>query len=162
SLAAALLVGGATTMMITRQTMEIFTVLAATNFDLRPEGPAVMTLAGALAALAVAVGVVVLGRRMDDAMARAAVRTFAFCFVLQVGLYAFHESAEARLLPASDVLHAATEPYGPDSEFGQWMNYTLLLLASSAAALVWLRRRFSRLVVTTLALAPTAVAAAAI
>src|SRR5262249_46981843 len=96
---AALVVGAATTMMITRQTMEIFTVLAATSFDMRPEGPAVMTLAGALAALVVAIGVVVLGRRMDAAMVRAAVRTFAFCFVLQVGLYAFHESAEARLLP---------------------------------------------------------------
>ena len=41
-------VAAATTIMITRQTMEIFTVLAATGFDLRMDGPAVMTLAGAM------------------------------------------------------------------------------------------------------------------
>ena len=39
-------------------------------------------------------------------------------FIVQGVIYAFHEFSEARLLPWSDVLHAASEPYGPDGAYG--------------------------------------------
>jgi len=146
----------ATTIVITRQTMEIFTVLAATGFDMRLDGPAAMTLVGALAALVASVALVTLGSRVDASNLSPAIRTFSIGFLLQVAFYGLHEAAEARLVPASAALHAATEPYGPDSEFGQNMNYVLLLLTAGAAALSWMRARFSRMVVT--AIAPTAVA----
>ncbi|MBW8861231.1 MAG: hypothetical protein JF601_02525, partial [Acidobacteria bacterium] len=146
----------ATTIAITRQTMEIFTVLSATGFDLRPEGPAVMTLAGVLAAIVISVACVVIGSRLDGRLTRVAIRTFAIGFALQVGFYGLHEAAEAHLLPASAELHAATEPYGPDSEFGQRLNYVLLLIAAAAAALAWMQQRFSRVLVT--AMAPAALA----
>lgn len=146
----------ATTIAITRQTMEIFTVLSATGFDLRLEGPGAMTVAGVLAALVVSVACVAIGSRLDGRLVRAAIRTFAIGFALQVAFYGLHEAAEARLLPASAELHAATEPYGPDSEFGQRLNYALLLVAAAAAALTRMRQRFSRVLVT--ALAPAALA----
>jgi hypothetical protein len=159
-LAVWLTVAATTTIVITRQTMEIFTVLSATGFDLRWEGPAVMTLAGVFAALAASIVCVLAGNRMDASMLRAAVRTFAIGFALQVAFYGLHEAAEARLLPASAALHAATEPYGPDSEFGRRLNYLLLLVTAAAAALGWLRRRSWRVLVT--AAAPAALAVAAV
>ena len=137
-----LAVAAATTMVITRQTMEIFTVLAATGVDLRLDGPATMTIAGALIALATSIACVVLARRLDPQIARAAVRTFAIGFAAQVGFYGLHEAAEAHLLPASAALHAATEPYGPDSEFGQNMNY--VLPPQRGGGVQQLRSRFSR------------------
>jgi hypothetical protein len=157
-----LAVAAATTMVITRQTMEIYTVLAATGFDLRSGSPAVMTIAGALAALATSVACLAIGSRLDTPTVRAAVRTLAIGFAAQVGFYGLHEAAEAHLLPASAALHAATEPYGPDSEFGQNMNYVLLLAAATAAAFSWLRRRFSRVLVATMAPTAAAVAVAAV
>src|SRR4029077_19492788 len=53
-------------------------------------------------------------------------------FFLQALVYAFHESAEAGFLPWSEVLHAASEPYGPDGVYGQYVSY--LLLAGRAVA----------------------------
>ncbi|HXI27424.1 MAG TPA: hypothetical protein VNG89_03355 [Vicinamibacterales bacterium] len=154
-----LTVATATTMVITRQTMEIFTVLSATGFDMRLDGPAAMTAAGALAALAVSAACVVLGSRLDASKSGAAIRTFAIGYALQVGFYGLHEAAEAGLLPASAALHAATEPYGPDSEFGQRLNYVLLMVASAAAGVEWMQRRMSRLLMAATVPAVLAVAA---
>ena len=48
-------------------------------------------------------------------------------FFVQALVYAFHESAEAGFLPWSEVLHVASEPYGPDGVYGKYVS--LLLLA---------------------------------
>ena len=53
---------------------------------------------------------------------------FLFVFVVQLMIYGFHELAEARVLPDSAVLHDATEPYGPDGIYGQYLTYLLVLL----------------------------------
>src|SRR5262245_32053207 len=148
----------ATTMVITRQTMEIFTVLAATGLDLRTDGPAVITMAGALAAFAISVICVAIGLRLDASVVRAAIRTFAIGFAAQVGFYGIHEAAEAGMLPRSAALHAATEPYGPDSEFGQRMNLMLLVVASAAAGVRWMQPRIRRVLVY--ATVPAAIAIA--
>ncbi|HMF98642.1 MAG TPA: hypothetical protein VKE96_30285 [Vicinamibacterales bacterium] len=153
-----LTVTATTTMIITRQTMEIFTVLSATGFDVRPGGPGMLTIAGALAALATSVACAAIGSRVDAASVRAAIRTFAIGFAAQVGFYGLHEAAEARILPWSAALHAATEPYGPDSEFGQRLNLALLVLASAAAGVRWLQPRLRRVLVY--ATVPAAIAIA--
>src|SRR5262249_12207063 len=155
---AVLTVAATTTMIVTRQTMEIFTVLAATGFDLRLGGPAVPTIAGALAALATSVVCVAIGGRLDASVVRAAIRTFAIGFAAQVGFYGFPEAAEARILPWSAALHAATEPYGPDSEFGQRLNLVLLALATAAAGVKWMQSRLRRVLVY--ATVPAAIAIA--
>ena len=53
-------------------------------------------------------------------------------FFLQALVYAFHESAEAGFLPWSEVLHAASEPYGPDGVYGQYVSYLLLAVPAVA------------------------------
>src|SRR5262249_7804921 len=155
---AGLTVAAATALIITRQTMEIFTVLAATGFDLRADGPALMTITGALAALVISVLCVAIGSRLDESVVRAAVRTFAVGFTAQVGFYGLHEAAEARILPWSAALHAATEPYGPDSEFGQRLNLALLAVPAAAEGVSWMHPRLRRVLVY--ATVPAAIAIA--
>ena len=58
---------------------------------------------------------------------------FLGVFVVQLLIYGFHELTEANLFPNSEALHWATEPYGPDGVYGQYLTYLLL-----AAPLSWL------------------------
>ena len=44
-------------------------------------------------------------------------------FVAQLLIYGFHELTEANILPYSEPLHWATEPYGPDGRYGQYLSY---------------------------------------
>ena len=53
---------------------------------------------------------------------------FLFVFVLQLVIYGFHELTEANVLPYSRTLHWATEPYGPDGRYGQYLTYLLVML----------------------------------
>src|ERR1700674_4873769 len=39
-------------------------------------------------------------------------------FVVALVVYSFHEFTEAGVLPRSEALHLATEPYGPDGTYG--------------------------------------------
>jgi high-affinity iron transporter len=52
---------------------------------------------------------------------------------VQLLIYGFHELTEANLFPGSDWLHWATEPYGPDGVYGQYLTYMLI-----AVSLGWL------------------------
>jgi high-affinity iron transporter len=53
---------------------------------------------------------------------------FLLVFVVQLLIYGFHELAEANVLPNSQPLHDATEAYGPDGIYGQYLTYLLVLL----------------------------------
>lgn len=58
---------------------------------------------------------------------------FLLLFMVQVGIYSFHEFSEAGLLPNSDALHEATEKFSPDGLYGKWFS---LLMVSVCA--LWL------------------------
>ena len=51
---------------------------------------------------------------------------FLAVFVVQLLIYGFHELTEANLFPDSEPLHWATEPYGPDGIYGQYLSYMLV------------------------------------
>ena len=51
---------------------------------------------------------------------------FLLLFMLQVGIYSFHEFSEAGLLPNSEVLHAATEKFSPDGLYGKWFSLVMI------------------------------------
>ena len=53
---------------------------------------------------------------------------FLAVFVVQLIIYGLHELTEANLFPGSEALHWATEPYGPDGRYGQFLTYLLVLL----------------------------------
>jgi high-affinity iron transporter len=53
---------------------------------------------------------------------------FLLVFVVQLVIYGFHELAEANIFPGSQPWHDATEPFGPDGIYGQYLTYLLVLL----------------------------------
>ena len=73
---------------------------------------------------------------------------FLLLFVVQLLIYSFHELSEANVLPIdNEFWHEATEPYGPDGVYGQWLSAGLVLVPLAWLAWSWLkgrRRRRSR------------------
>ena len=55
---------------------------------------------------------------------------FLLVFVVQLLIYGFHELTEANIFPNSQPLHDATEPYGPDGIYGQYLTYLLVRAAA--------------------------------
>jgi hypothetical protein len=121
--------------IVVRQTMEIGSTFATAAFDLRSLDATSAVAQGALMSLVVATLWTWWRRRLSHTMLVAATRAFVAVFLAQLLLYAFHESAEARVLPWSDVLHAATEPYGPDGIYG--VHFSDLLVVIPLAAVCW-------------------------
>jgi hypothetical protein len=132
-----------TVLLVVRQTMEIAIVLAVAAFELRSRDATAAVCAGVVVAVFVTTIWAWLGRLLPASAFKTGARVFAVLFLGQLAMYAFHESAEARLLPWSDVLHAATEPYGPDSVFGRYVTW-LLVAAPVAAALTSILRSHLR------------------
>ncbi len=120
--------GAAAALLIVRQTMEIGVVLYAAAYEVRAVGPSMTVGVALLVGLAACVALNHAIRTAKDVPARTALRLFSVLFLIQVFVYGFHEASEAGLLPWSEILHAATEPYGPDS--------TLAIFVSSALAIV--------------------------
>ncbi|MFN2516422.1 MAG: FTR1 family protein [Pyrinomonadaceae bacterium] len=67
---------------------------------------------------------------------------FLLLFMVQVGIYSFHEFSEAGLLPNSEVLHAATEKFSPDGLYGKWFSVVMLSLCALWLLGGWLRDRW--------------------
>jgi high-affinity iron transporter len=55
---------------------------------------------------------------------------FLLLFMVQIGIYSFHEFAEAGLLPNSEILHAATEKFSPDGLYGKWFSLVMILVCA--------------------------------
>ncbi len=53
---------------------------------------------------------------------------FLFVFVVQLVIKGFHEMTEQGYLPYSQIIHARTESWGPDSPFGHLLTYLLVIL----------------------------------
>ena len=51
---------------------------------------------------------------------------FLLLFMVQVGIYSFHEFSEAGLLPNSEMLHTATEKFSPDGLYGKWFSLAMV------------------------------------
>lgn len=66
---------------------------------------------------------------------------FLLLFMVQVGIYSFHEFSEAGLLPNSEVLHAATEKFSPDGLYGKWFSVVMIAVCALWLLAGWLRDR---------------------
>ena len=66
---------------------------------------------------------------------------FLLLFMLQVGIYSFHEFSEAGLLPNSEVLHAATEKFSPDGLYGKWFSVVMISVCALWLAVGWIADR---------------------
>lgn len=121
-------------LIVVRQTMEQVSLLHTATVELRSLDATFTLTAGVVASAAVAWLCAVGARRLQQPVVRDAVWAFVMLFVVQGVIYAFHESAEARLLPWSEILHAASEPYGPDGAYGIHFSDLLVLVPAAAAA----------------------------
>ena len=130
----------ATALIIARQTMEIEVVFAAA-LQLRSLDALLAITSGAAVSLVVSALWLSIGRRLSNSVLCKATSVFAALFVGQVAMYALHESAEARLLPWSEVLHSATESYGPDGTYGKYVSGLLFLTPLGVALAVLLKAR---------------------
>jgi high-affinity iron transporter len=126
--AAFLGVFGFTLLMITREGMETALLMNALLFQVR----SLQIVSGALAGTLIAAFIAWLwsryGHRVNLARFFQVTAVFLLVFVVQLLIYGFHELTEANLFPNSAPLHDATEPYGPDGVYGQYLTYLLVLL----------------------------------
>jgi high-affinity iron transporter len=117
-----------TTFMMTREGMETALLFAALLFQVKsPEATAGAAL-GLLAAAAAAWLWSRYGHRVQLGRFLQVTGVFLLVFVVQLLIYSFHELSEAGVLPNSEALHLATEPYGPDGIYGQYLSYLLVAL----------------------------------
>ena len=127
-IAAFLGVFGFTVLMITREGMETAMLMSTLLFQVK----SVTVITGASAGLLLAAAVAWLwsryGHRVNLALFFQVTAVFLLIFVVQLGIYGFHELMEANIFPYSGPLHDATEPYGPDGQYGKYLTYLLVLL----------------------------------
>ena len=117
-----------TLLMISREGME--TALLIGTLLTQVQGLSILAgaVAGTLAAAAVAAMWSRYGHRVNLALFFQVTAIFLLVFVAQLLIYGFHELTEANLLPGSEALHWATEPYGPDGVYGQYLTYLLVAM----------------------------------
>lgn len=117
-----------TVVMLTREGFEMIVLLQALLFQV---GSLPMT-SGAVGGIAASGAVAWLwaryGLRVRIAGFFQGAGLFLLVFIINLLVYGFHELAEARLLPYSEAMHEATEPYSPDGRYGHLFPYVVVLL----------------------------------
>ena len=83
------------------------------------------------------------GRRINLARFFKVTAIFLLIFSVQLVIYTFHELFEAGVVPLVDneYWHIATEPYGPEGFYGQWLTYLMVLVPAGWLLMTWLRDR---------------------
>ncbi len=117
-----------TLLMITREGMETAMLMGALLFQVRAVDLVVGAAGGIVCAAIVAWLWSRYGHRVNLGLFFQVTAVFLGVFVVQLTIYGFHELTEANIFPYSEPLHLATEPYGPDGLYGQYLTYLLVLL----------------------------------
>lgn len=122
-----------TLLMISREGMETALLMGTLLFQVRAADIIGGAIAGTVLAGCVAWLWSKYGHRVNLGLFFQVTAIFLMIFVVQLVIYGFHELTEANLFPGSETLHWATEPYGPDGIYGQYLTYLLV-----AGPLGWL------------------------
>jgi hypothetical protein len=128
-------IAAAAALVVVRQTMLMAAVFGAAAIQMRSFDATAAVVGAAALAFAIASAWVMVGNRLPQRGVLNATRAFGVLFLAQVAFYAVHKSSEARFLPWSELLDAATEPYGPESIFDRYVSYLLVGLPVLAAVL---------------------------
>jgi len=129
-----------TFLMITREGMETALMLMQVRTSNLING----ALLGLLAAIAFAWGWARFGHLINVKRFFQVTGIFLLLFMIQVGIYSFHEFAEAGLLPNSDFLHEATEKFSPDGLYGKWFSAIMIGICCLWLFGAWLIDRRSK------------------
>ena len=117
-----------TLLMITREGMETALLIGTLLLQTTASDIVAGAIGGTIAAAFVAWLWSRYGHRVNLALFFQVTAVFLAVFVVQLFIYGFHELTEANIFPYSEPLHWATEPYGPDGRYGQYLTYLLVLL----------------------------------
>ena len=129
-------------LMITREGMETALMTASLFRQTDTAHFAIGAFAGLALAAALAGAWLRFGQRIDLGAFFKVTSIFLVLFALQLVVYAFHEATEANLLPIDNAYwHIATEPYGPEGEYGAALTYLLVLLPAAWLVFSALRAR---------------------
>lgn len=124
-----LAIAGFTLLMITREGMETAFMIASLMGQTDTTAMTAGALLGVLLAAALAWGWSRYGHRINLGRFFQVTTIFLGLFIVQLALYAFHEFTEAGVLPLDNAYwHIATEPYGPEGQYGAWLSYALVLI----------------------------------
>jgi high-affinity iron transporter len=126
-----------TFLMITREGMETALMLMQVRNSQLVAG----SLLGLCAAVLFAWGWARFGHLINVKRFFQVTGIFLLLFMLQVGIYSFHEFYEAGLLPNSEILHAATEKFSPDGLYGKWFSPLMILICALWLLAGWLKDR---------------------
>lgn len=69
---------------------------------------------------------------------------FLLLFTVQMVFYAVHEFSEAELLPNSEAIHAATEPYSADGRYSMHIMFGMVAVCALWLAVMTLKDRMSQ------------------
>jgi high-affinity iron transporter len=130
-----------TLLMITREGMETALLMGTLFSQVGLSSIALGAVGGTLCAAGVAWLWSRYGHRVNLALFFQVTAVFLAVFVVQLLIYGFHELTEANLFPYSEPLHWATEPYGPDGIYGQYLTYLLVALPVGWLVVAALRGR---------------------
>lgn len=117
-----------TVLMITRQGIETVLLMDAVLFQIRSAAVFLGALGGLAFAALLAALWPIFSRRIRAARFFQVTAIFLWLFVIQLTAAGIHEATEANIVPYSQELHEATEPYGPDGQYGQFLTYLLVVL----------------------------------
>jgi high-affinity iron transporter len=116
-------------LMITREGIETAFIIGALARQNESAGLLWGALAGVSLAALVAWAWSRYGHRVNLGLFFQVTSVFLLLFAVQLLIYAFHESTEANVLPIdNEYWHIATEPYGPEGQYGAWLSYSLVLV----------------------------------
>lgn len=139
--AAFLGVFGFTLLMITREGMETALLMNSLLFQVKSMQIVTGAAAGTIAAASVAWLWSRYGYRVNLSRFFQVTAIFLLIFVVQLLIYGFHELTEANIFPNSQPWHDATEPFGPDGVYGQYLTYMLVALPLAWLAITGLLSR---------------------
>lgn len=117
-----------TVLMITREGMETALLMNSLLFQVQSFQIVSGAAAGTMAAAAVAWLWSRYGYRVNLSRFFQVTAVFLLIFVVQLLIYGLHELTEANIFPNSQPWHDATEPFGPDGIYGQYLTYMLVVL----------------------------------
>ncbi len=130
-----------TLLMITREGMETALLISTALFQMRSAAVSAGLGLGLAAAIGIGLAWTRLGRGVDLKALLNVLAVFLSIFVVQLLLYGVHELSEARVLPASETIHNATEILGPDGRIGHLLAYSLAIVPTIWLLTLWWKRR---------------------
>lgn len=134
-------------LMIVREGMETALIISSLAFQTDSRDMFAGALLGVAGAAAIAWAWGRYGHRVNIARFLQVTSVFLVLFVIQLFIYAFHEFTEAGLLPGinNEYWHLASEPYGPEGQYGHWLSYSMVLVPLVWLAFAWVKDRKSKL-----------------